>query len=84
MRMNLVRIGNSRGIRIPKAMIDECGLGDAVELEIREGHLVVRPADNPRAGWDEAFKRAGGSSDEDLREWESTSLTEWDQAEWEW
>lgn len=84
MRTNLVRIGNSRGIRIPKALIDEVGLGDAVELEIREGHLVIRPADDPRAGWDEAFKRASVSSDEELREWETAPLTEWDQTEWEW
>ena len=84
MRTSLVRIGNSRGIRIPKAIIDECGLGDAVELEIHEGHLVIRPAADSRVGWDEAFRRAGVASDDEQREWEAASLSEWDDAEWEW
>lgn len=84
MRARLVRIGNSRGIRIPKGIIDECGLANAVELEVREGQLVIRPADDPRAGWDEAFQRAVVAGDDELREWEGATLSEWDETEWEW
>jgi len=63
MRARIVRIGNSRGIRIPKAVIDECGLGDIVELSVEDGSVVIRPAELPRQGWDEAFfKRLGRSS----------------------
>lgn len=55
MTTKLIRIGNSRGVRIPKALIEECGLGDAVELQAQEGELVIRPARRARAGWAEAF-----------------------------
>ena len=85
MRASLVRIGNSRGVRIPKALIEECDLGSTVELEVRDGQLVIRRADDPRAGWEEAFRQAAVEGDDDeLREWEAAALTDWDENEWEW
>ena len=44
MKTPLVQIGNSRSIRIPKAFLEQCQLRDAVELELRDGHPVVRLA----------------------------------------
>lgn len=63
MKTKLVQIGNSRGIRIPKALIQQAGLGENVELDLRVGELVIRPVrkpkkSNPRAGWDEAMAKA--------------------------
>ncbi len=63
MKTKLVQIGNSRGIRIPKALIEQAGLTENVELDLRAGELVIRPArkskkSNPRAGWEEAFAEA--------------------------
>jgi antitoxin MazE len=63
MRTKLVQIGNSRGIRIPKALIEQAGLNGSIELDLREGELVIRPVRkprkaNPRAGWDEAMAKA--------------------------
>src|SRR5207244_7063310 len=38
-RANIVRIGNSRGLRIPRALLDQCGIGDAVDLTVEDGRL---------------------------------------------
>jgi antitoxin MazE len=82
-RSRLVKIGNSRGIRVPKSLIEECGLGDEVELTVEEGALVVRPVDDPRAGWEEAFRRMAERGDDKLidGDWPAT---EFDKSEWEW
>ncbi len=55
MRTELARIGNSRGIRIPKPLIAQCGLGDVVELRVTAEGLVIAPHRSPRQGWHEAF-----------------------------
>jgi antitoxin MazE len=83
-RTNIVRIGNSRGIRLPKAVIEQCGLRDAVDLDVRDGQLLVRPAEQPRLGWEEAFSRMAERGDDELLDRESLGPTEWDAAEWEW
>lgn len=80
----VIQIGNSRGIRIPKAFLEQCGLRDAVELEARRGHMVVRPAVRPRSGWDDAFCRMHEHGDDVLVDQASLSATEFDTKEWEW
>lgn len=57
MKARLLRIGNSRGVRLPKPLIEEAGLGDEVELHVREGAVVIMPTARPRAGWGEAAKQ---------------------------
>jgi antitoxin MazE len=56
MKTKLIAIGNSRGIRIPKALIEQLQLSEEVELYATEGELRIRPADRPRADWMGAFK----------------------------
>jgi antitoxin MazE len=58
MRVELVRIGNSRGIRIPKPVIQQCGFGNTVELHVQENQLVITPDRAPRQGWKDAFASA--------------------------
>ena len=84
MRASIVRIGNSRGIRIPKSLLEQCRLGSSVELEVQDGQLVVRPADRPRAGWDDAFRAMAAQGDDALLDQESLPGTAWDAKEWEW
>ncbi len=81
-RATIVRIGNSRGIRIPKSLIDECKLVDIVELSVVDGSLVVRPASKPREGWDAAFKQMSEAGEDALLD--PDLPTEFDEAEWEW
>ena len=49
-RSRIVRIGNSRGIRVPKALLDQAMLREEVELYAEPGRLIVRPVDHARAG----------------------------------
>ena len=51
MKAKLVRIGNSRGIRLPKLLIDQVGLADEVDLEVREGTIVISASEAARSGW---------------------------------
>ena len=83
MKTELVRIGNSRGIRIPKPIIEQCRLGDTVELRIEKDRLVISPDRAPRQGWNEAF-RAAGSADSDKLLLESVPPNKFDREEWQW
>src|SRR4029450_219231 len=57
MKTRIVQIGNSRGIRLPKVLLEEAQLGDEVELEAEPGRIVVRRGSRPRAGWAAAARR---------------------------
>lgn len=84
MKTALIRIGNSRGVRIPKAFLEECRLQDEVDLEVQDDHLVIRAAARPRMGWDEAFRRMSERGDDALLDEGSLPSTKWDTTEWEW
>jgi antitoxin MazE len=84
MKAAVVRIGNSRGVRIPKALLEQCRFRDTVELEVEDGRLVIRPAEQVRSGWDEAFRRMADKGDDALLDRDSLAPTRWDESEWEW
>ena len=81
-RTRLVKIGNSQGIRIPKALIDQLGLGPEIELVVEEDHLEIRKGANPRAGWAEQFRKMAEMGDDKLLDPETP--TKFDEEEWEW
>ena len=83
MRIELVRIGNSRGIRIPKPLIEQCGFGDTVELHVEQDRLIIAPERTARQGWKETFA-AAGSSAHDLVPFEALPSNEFDAEEWTW
>ena len=67
MKVFIRRIGNSRGVVIPKPMLAESGLDGEAEMSVEEGALVLRkPARPPRAGWAEAARKIAGSNDDAL------------------
>jgi len=66
MKTAVIRIANSRGVRVPKALLAQCRLHDAVELGVENGRLVIRPADQPRRGRDEAFSKMAERGDDVL------------------
>jgi antitoxin MazE len=78
----IVRIGNSRGLRIPRALLEECGIRETVELTVEQGCLVVRPVRGVREGWAEAARAMAERGDDHLRDPELP--TEFDEADWEW
>ncbi len=81
MKTKLVRIGNSRGVRLPKPLIEEAGLGEDVELRVREGAIVIAKAERARAGWAEAAKLMRERRENRLENFGSTYF---DREEWKW
>ena len=80
MRARLVRIGNSRGVRLPKALLQEVGLTDDLELSVEGGALVIRPSGKPRAGWAESIDKYGIEGEGLLLDFPNR----FDDEEWEW
>lgn len=83
MKSDLQRIGNSKGIVIPKAILDRCGFDRQVDLRVEGNKLILTPARSPREGWSKAFERsAKAASDDELL---PDHLSEqWDSEEWTW
>ena len=83
MRAALVRIGNSRGIRIPRPLIEQCRLRDPVDLRVENDCLVVSAKHQPRQGWAEAFRAAGRATGDELL-LASVGSNNFDRREWRW
>ena len=83
MKVNLIPIGNSKGVRIPSSVIKECGFGDEIEMRVEHGVVVLAPARGTRDGWDDAFARMAAAVD-DLPLVPDTMAHDWDEEEWEW
>ncbi len=82
MKIDLVRIGNSKGIRLPKAVIEQCGLEGGIEMAVRGQEIVLKAARTrsiPRAGWSQGFADAA-SAESLLGDFPNA----FDDAEWSW
>ena len=66
MRLSVISIGNSKGIRIPKAILDKYQIKDSVDVELREDVLLLKPIRKPREGWEEAFRQMHENGDDKL------------------
>ncbi|HEY84323.1 MAG TPA: AbrB/MazE/SpoVT family DNA-binding domain-containing protein [Chloroflexi bacterium] len=83
-KTRIVKIGNSRGLRIPKAILEQLNLKNEVELEIQENELVIRPTVAPRQNWEEQFELMAERGDDALLDDATPSLSVWDEEEWAW
>ena len=81
-KTKLIKVGNSRGIRIPKAVIDRLHLADEVEMVVKENHIELRPGRKPREGWADAFREMAEHKDDLLLD--EPVPTKWDSEEWDW
>lgn len=85
MKTKLIRIGNSKGVRIPKPILEETGLTDEIELFIREDEIIIRSQANPREGWDALFRDAPDDKDDEMADFHELGMArEWDEDEWTW
>ncbi len=81
-KARIVRIGNSRGIRVPKSLLDEAQLPEEVELHAEQGRLIVRAARGPRSGWAEAAKAMRAEGTDSVLD--APTGTRFDDEDWEW
>ncbi|MBN2133115.1 MAG: AbrB/MazE/SpoVT family DNA-binding domain-containing protein [Sedimentisphaerales bacterium] len=73
MQASLVKIGNSRGVRLPKTVIEEAGLKDDLDLEVRNGEVVIRNAEQVRRGWAEAASACHDAHEDILEDWDAVA-----------
>jgi antitoxin MazE len=85
MKTKLIRIGNSKGVRIPKPFLEETGLTDEIELFIREDEIVIRSQANPREGWDALFRDVLDEAEDEMVSFQAPGMElVWEMAEWTW
>ncbi len=84
MKSRIVKIGNSRGVRIPKPLIEETGLGEDVEIQVEGNRLIIAPAGRPRSNWATLFRKMSHAGDDALIDGDVQVRTVWEKEEWEW
>lgn len=81
MKAQIIRIGNSQGVRIPKTLIQDGKLSGEVELELHEEGILIRSLQKPRANWDAEFKTAADMDDDQPI---IETRTAFENKEWQW
>jgi antitoxin MazE len=66
MKAQIIKIGNSKGIRIPKLLLEESQLEGQVDLEVVEEGLLIKSTNPARHGWEAAFRELGENDGDDL------------------
>ena len=82
MKTKIIRIGNSRGVRIPKPLLEQAGLEDEVRLRVVESGIIIEGTATPRAEWGAAAAMVSQLADDSLLE--DPVATDFDNADWEW
>ena len=82
MRTRLIRIGNSRGVRIPKALVEAAGLDVPLRMRVVDAGLLLERIERPRAGWAEAARELENRGEGGLLD--DPVPTVFDESEWEW
>ncbi len=62
----MIRIGNSKGFRLSRTLIEKYNIKDSVELILEKGYMILKPLPSPRKGWDTAFRRMNENGDDHL------------------
>lgn len=80
MEVSVVKIGNSRGIRLSKTLLEKYNIRDTVDVIMEKGHIIIKPLSKPRKGWDKAFMKMNANGDDKLLVndiFEDENLEEW-------
>ena len=83
MKIKLISIGNSKGIRIPSSVIKQCGLGDELEMRVENGVIMLAPVRSVREGWGAAFEKMAGAGD-DVPLVPDALGNDFDAEDWKW
>lgn len=80
MELSIIQIGNSKGFRLSKTLIEKYNIKDKVELILEKGHMILKPIPSPRKNWEKAFKEMNENGDDQLLlddVFENEDLEEW-------
>jgi len=80
MELKIIKIGNSKGLRLSKTILDRYNIKDKVEVIFEKGYIILKPVTKPRKGWEEAFKEMNQNGDDELLiddVFEDENIDEW-------
>lgn len=66
MEVQVINIGNSKGIRLPKAILEQYNISDSLELILEKGRIILKPKSIPRKGWEKSFRQMHANGDDNL------------------
>ena len=80
MEVSVINIGNSKGIRLSKTILEKYNISDKIELILEKGYIILKPKAEPRKGWEKAFKKMHENGDDQLlidNVFEDETFEEW-------
>lgn len=80
MKISIIKIGNSKGLRLSKTILEKYNIKDKVELIFEKGHIILKPIVTPRKNWEKQFKKMAENGDDTLLindEFDNKNLEEW-------
>lgn len=66
MELSVINIGNSKGIRLSKTILEKYSIRDKIELILEKGYIIIKPKAEPRKGWEKSFKKMHENCDDQL------------------
>jgi len=66
MEISIIKIGNSKGVKLPQEILERYNIKDKVQVILEKGQIILRPVNTPRKGWDKAFKQMHENGDDQL------------------
>ncbi len=66
MELSIINIGNSKGIRLSKTILEKYNIQDKIELILDKDFIVLKPKAEPRKDWEKAFQEMHKNGDDQL------------------
>ena len=66
MRTSIIKLGNSKGVRLSKQIMQQYQIKDQVDLILEADRIILKPVNEPRKGWDQAFRKMAENKDDQL------------------
>jgi antitoxin MazE len=66
MEASIIKIGNSKGLRLSKSILEKYNISERVEIILEKGRIILKPIENPRKNWETAFQKMHSENDDQL------------------
>ena len=66
MELSIINIGNSKGIRLSKTILEKYNISDKIEIILEKGFIILKPKSEPRKNWEKAFEKMHKNGDDQL------------------
>mgnify|MGYP001282856790 CR=1 FL=1 len=66
MELSIIKIGNSKGLRLPNSILERYNIKDKVEMILEKGQIILKPISKPRKDWDKAFHKMNANGDNQM------------------